>query len=136
MLCNSSRVHYCMSPLLFSPEWRAQVAHIRRPQDMVQEAMDDLNRLLIKRWNAATVYVPVMAVNKQSALETILLERRKELLMRGLRWIDIKRLNKEGHNIVQKRVVNNVVYTLPANDPRYALPIPIDIIRATGMAQN
>jgi hypothetical protein len=38
MLSNSSRVHYCMSPLLFSPEWRAQVAHIRRPQDMVQEA--------------------------------------------------------------------------------------------------
>lgn len=105
-------------------------------KDMVPAAMDDLNRLLIKRWNAATVYIPLMAANKVAALETILLERRKELLMRGLRWIDIKRLNKEGSNIVQKRVVKNVAYTLPPNDPRYALPIPIDIIRATGMAQN
>jgi hypothetical protein len=82
------------------------------------------------------MYIPLIAANKEAALATILLERRKELLMRGLRWIDIKRLNKEGHNIVQKRVVNNVVYTLPPNDSRYALPIPIDIIRATGMAQN
>jgi starch-binding outer membrane protein, SusD/RagB family len=63
-------------------------------------------------------------------------ERRKELTMRGLRWIDIKRLNKEGAGIVLKRLIGDKTYTLQPNDPRYALPLPADIILNTGMQQN
>lgn len=105
-------------------------------KDMVMQAMNDLNTLLIKRWDAAISYVPETASSKEEALDKILLERRKELLMRGLRWIDIKRLNKEGRDIVPKRIVDNVPYALPVNDSRYALPIPTDIIRVTGIEQN
>lgn len=102
----------------------------------MQNALNDLNRLLTNRWNNAVPFVPVTAANAAEALSRILEERRKELLFRGLRWMDIKRLNKEGANIVLQRLVNNQIYTLLPNDKRYALPIPEDVIAMSGMLQN
>jgi starch-binding outer membrane protein, SusD/RagB family len=98
-------------------------------------AMDDLNTLLSKRWLAGS-FIPLTATDATDAASKVLVERRKELLMRGLRWIDIKRLNKEGANITPKRNVNGQEYTLSPNDDKYALPIPRDIIELTGMPQN
>ncbi|HEX5154287.1 MAG TPA: RagB/SusD family nutrient uptake outer membrane protein [Parafilimonas sp.] len=97
-------------------------------------ALADLNTLLAKRYNAS--YVPVTANDAAEALNKILVERRKELTFRGLRFIDIKRLNKEGTNIVPTRVVSGVTYTLPPNDNRYALPLPKVVIDQSGMQQN
>ncbi len=104
-------------------------------KEMVTEAMNDLNTLLVKRWRTG-FFTSFSATNPTDALAVILVERRKELLMRDLRWIDIKRLNKEGMNIVLTRRVNNQTYTLPPNDNRYALPLPADIIAQSGMPQN
>lgn len=98
-------------------------------------ALSDLNTLLVKRYKSGT-FVPVTALNSQDALNKILVERRKELLLRGLRWMDIKRLNKDGANITIRRVINSKVYELPPNDPRYALPLPGYILSITGMPQN
>lgn len=102
----------------------------------VAEGLDVLNQLILKRWNAAATYTPITADNKDKALNLVLIERRKELLMRGLRWMDIKRLNKEGFNIIPERKFGGMIYKLPPNDNRYALPIPSDIINLTGMKQN
>lgn len=99
------------------------------------EALSDLNTLLRKRWKAGT-YTDKTPANTPNVLDEILLERRKELLMRGLRWMDIKRLNKEGKNISMKRVVNGQTYTMAANDLRFALNIPEDVITISGMIQN
>jgi tetratricopeptide (TPR) repeat protein len=101
----------------------------------ISEAMSDLNTLLVKRFQSGT-FVPIIAANANDALAMILIERRKELLMRGLRWMDLKRLNKEGADITIMRNVNGQTYTLLPNDLRYALPIPDDIIQLTGMQQN
>lgn len=101
----------------------------------IDAAMNDLNKLLSKRWKTGT-FVPFLATNQNEALSLILKERRKELVMRGLRWTDIKRLNKEGANITLKRLVNNKVYLLPPNDARFALPIPDDVISLSGISQN
>jgi len=98
-------------------------------------ALKDLNTLLESKWKAGT-FVPFEAASATDALNLILAERRKELLFRNLRWMDIKRLNKEGANITLTRKVNGEVYTLPPNDNRYALPIPADIINSTGIQQN
>lgn len=100
------------------------------------EAMDDLNTLLKMRWKNNVDYPVLRAENAEDALAIVLLERRKELLMRGLRWIDIKRLNKEGANIVPTREVNGETYSLQPNGNFYALPLPDDIIRLTGIEQN
>lgn len=99
------------------------------------EAMDCLNTLLVKRWKTGT-FKPFAAGTADEALDIILTERRKELVYRGLRWSDIKRLNKEGANITLTRNLNGEIYTLPPNDPRYALAIPERVIKLSGMPQN
>jgi len=101
-------------------------------------AMDWLNLLLIKRFpNTITKpYIPLAAASPQEALNLVLLERRKELVWRGLRWHDLKRLNKEGVNITLSRTLNEVTYTLPPNDPRWIFPIPDDEIALSGIEQN
>lgn len=103
---------------------------------MITEAMEDINTLMRKRWRNTVSYPLITANTVPEALNKVLAERRKELLFRGLRWMDIKRLNKEGYNISLKRVLNGNVYILSPNSLRYALPIPEDVIRISGMPQN
>ncbi|WP_316800215.1 RagB/SusD family nutrient uptake outer membrane protein [Pedobacter frigidisoli] len=101
-----------------------------------QGAMTLLNSLLVKRWNNKVVFTPLKANDGAEALKQILNERRKELVWRGLRWTDIKRLNVEGRNIALTRNINNEVYTLNPNDPKYVFPIPDDEILLSGITQN
>lgn len=101
----------------------------------VVKAMDDLNLLLKKRFVDGT-YIPISISDPQEALRVILSERRKELIFRGLRWMDLKRLNLEGANITLKRFINNKAYTLLPNSPRYAMPIPEEVIALSGLQQN
>ena len=101
-----------------------------------EAAMQTLNHLLKSRWDRAVTYKDLSAGSPEEALAIILLERRKSLVMRGLRWLDIKRLNNEGGNLTLERKVNGSVYTLPPNDLRYALAIPESIIAASGISQN
>lgn len=101
----------------------------------VEKGLADLNALLSKRYKSG-MFDPVGSISQTEALDTILNERRKELTKRGLRWMDLKRQNKEGANIVLKRVEDDGTYTLLPNTNFYALPIPEDIIKLTGMPQN
>ncbi len=105
-------------------------------KNMISGAMNDLNTLMKKRWNNDLPYLDFIAIDREHAITQILAERRKELLMRGIRWSDIKRLNKEGREIIPKRLINGNEISLPSNNSRYALPIPADIISITGMPQN
>lgn len=104
--------------------------------EMLDKAMADLNTLIKKRWNNNVPYQDIQESDQANAIDTILAERRKELLLRGIRWSDIKRLNIIGNNVTPTRIINGQTYTLPPNDSRYALPIPTDIISTTGMEQN
>jgi len=99
-------------------------------------AMDKLNLLLINRFDKRVTFKPLTAHSSDDALSKILLERRKELVWRDLRWHDVKRLNKEGASITLTRIVNGITYSLPPNDPRYIFPIPNDEIALTGIEQN
>lgn len=94
----------------------------------VAEALDDLNRLLLARWDNEAVYTPYAELSPADALAVILQERRKELLFRGLRWSDLRRLNQEGYNITLTREINGQVYTLPPNDPRWVWPLPLEVM--------
>ena len=99
-------------------------------------ALADLNTLLMHRF-AYGSFRPVTAPSSTAALDSILLERRKELPFRGLRWSDLRRLNKEGYNITLTRILNGQTFTLPPNSNLYTLPIPPDVISDNpGMIQN
>lgn len=99
-------------------------------------ALNDLNTLLRKRWKSGVPFVPLTASTSAEAITVALSERRKELPFRGIRWADIRRLNKEGANIILARFVNSQPYTLPPGDKRYVLPIPPDVIALSGIPQN
>jgi len=99
-------------------------------------AMTDLNTLLRTRWKSGT-YMDMTATDPDDALEKVLIERRKELLFRGLRWVDLRRLNKDARFAkTLTRIINGAVFQLPPDDPRYVYPIPEDEIRHSGIEQN
>jgi hypothetical protein len=59
------------------------------------------------------------------------------LLFRGLRWTDLRRLQKDGYTPVLTRVLNGTAYTLQPGDNRYTWPIPPDVISFNpSMPQN
>ncbi len=89
------------------------------------KALQALNTVLEKRWQKQA-FVPLTAADADAALSVILQERRKELVGRGLRWSDLKRLNQQqGFRLDLKRKVAQKQYELPANDERYRFPVPV-----------
>jgi hypothetical protein len=90
----------------------------------INAALSDLNYLLINRHKRDN-YTPINTTNSLELLQIILEERRKELVGRGIRWGDLKRLNQESSfkKVLQRRI-NNAEYTLLPTDKRYALPFP------------
>lgn len=100
-------------------------------------AMADLRTLLAKRYRGGLFTLPAVAGAKE-ALDLVLRERRKELLFRGLRWMDLRRLNNDP---AYRQDISHVTDTWPPyilrwDSYRYTFPIPDDIIQATGMEQN
>ncbi|GGH10419.1 membrane protein [Sphingobacterium alkalisoli] len=100
------------------------------------EALLALNTLLKKRWELNS-FVDIEEADAGRLLAIILQERRKELLFRGRRWADLKRLNTEG--AFQKTLVRKIgdqQYTLEPNSPKYAVRLPESVVRIGNLQQN
>jgi len=102
----------------------------------VDKSLTLLNTLLETRWQAGT-FVPFQSPDAQTALELILEERRKELIFRGIRWSDLRRLNRDSRfaKAIQRNVGGESI-VLEANSTNYLLPIPPLEIQVSGIAQN
>lgn len=74
--------------------------------------------------------------NKDDAIQQVLDERRRELLFRGMRWSDVRRLNVEGRNISFKRKLGDKEYILMPNSFKYAFFLPMQEIQFSGLTQN
>lgn len=104
--------------------------------NQVPLAMADLNKLLKSRWATGT-FVPLTASDTQTALTLILAERRKELVFRGTRWTDLRRLKDDPiYSVTPQRILGGQIYTLQPSNPRYTLLIPAVVINLSGMQQN
>lgn len=100
-------------------------------------AMKDLRALLSMRYiGHAYTSPPVSTVGEVLAL--VLAERRKELVMRGIRWVDLRRLNLDSRFAVAlNRTVEGQTYILSPNSNLYTYPIPDNVISFNpGMPQN
>ncbi len=99
-------------------------------------AVNSINNLLKYRYKKNT-FPGIIYNDNDDLLRLILQERRKELIFRGIRWSDLKRLNLvEKTAITIKRIWDNEVYTLEPNSSRYIFPIPDAVISITGIEQN
>lgn len=111
-------------------------AECRARSKDVSGALKDLNTLLEKRWKQGA-FTPVVAADDATALKIILEERRKELVSRGTRWTDLRRLNRESAFAVSlKRALDGVNYSLEPKDLKYVFPIPEDEVQLSGIQQN
>jgi len=99
-------------------------------------ALADLNKLLLHRFTKDK-YLPYVLTDQEEILKLILAERRKELVCRGLRWTDLRRLNQDSRFAVElSRTIGGQVYKLLPNSKRYTFPIPDDEIQVGDMEQN
>lgn len=105
-----------------------------------EAALVDINKLLEHRIRKGS-FTELKLSDPKDLLLFILNERRKEMLFRGVRWSDLKRLNLEPNhavNLVREVTTNGETkrYELPANDARYLYPIPAEVISQSNIEQN
>lgn len=103
---------------------------------LVDRALADLNALLKARIDKGS-FVPLAINDKDILLKEILLERRKELCFRGLRWSDLRRLNQDPiTEILLTREVAGSQYELLPRSARYTFAIPNQEVLLTGVEKN
>jgi hypothetical protein len=99
-------------------------------------AMDVLNKLLEKRWTKKD-FKAVSASTAEQAIKLVLDERRKELVGRGIRWTDLKRLNQDPkYAVTLARNIAGEKITLLPNASQYQFKIPQDQISFGTVEQN
>lgn len=125
----------CFTGLATDEVWLI-LAECHARNGAVQRAMEVLNTLRKTRYNRTT-YADLSTNDPATALSYVLNERKKELLLRGTRWEDLRRLNKDPKTAVTlTRTVAGVNYTLSPNDNRYTWPIPDNEVALSNLAQN
>jgi hypothetical protein len=98
-------------------------------------ALQLLNEFLSFRYLAED-WAPIQIDDGELLLKRILQERRKELIGRGIRWSDLRRLNQEEEAVTLRRIVKGQAFELLPNSLRYTFPIPVDEINQSGIVQN
>lgn len=100
-------------------------------------ALADLNALRANRIDES-VYVDLELSDPQAILDLVILERRKELVMRGTRWEDIRRLNKSPrYATILTRQLGDMRYQLrPEDENRWVWPLPVEAVQVGKYPQN
>ncbi|MEN5435969.1 MULTISPECIES: RagB/SusD family nutrient uptake outer membrane protein [Sphingobacterium] len=102
----------------------------------IGQALGDLNILLKNRINP-TFFTEIAETDPNELLRIVLQERRKELVFRGRRWSDLRRLNLDDRfKKTLKRSIDGQNYTLEPNSLKYAHLIPDLVISESGIIQN
>lgn len=101
----------------------------------------DLNLLLKSRWqkspNGNSTYVDKSGNDQNELLRIVLDERRKELCFRGLRWSDLRRLNRDDRfKTTIIREIDGTTFTLLPNSRKYTFPLDDKEVNQGGLQQN
>ncbi|WEK35604.1 MAG: RagB/SusD family nutrient uptake outer membrane protein [Candidatus Pseudobacter hemicellulosilyticus] len=99
-------------------------------------ALTDLNTLRQHRFTPGS-YVELNSSDEQQVLDWVIAERRKELVVRGTRWEDLRRLNKEPRYATAiVRQLGATRYELKPGDVKWTWPLPVEAIQNGGYEQN
>lgn len=99
-------------------------------------ACEALNILLRNRYESNS-YQDFRTEDKEKILAKVLRERRKQLVFRGIRWEDLRRLNlypETSRSLT--RLLGDQEYELLPNSKRYVWPFPPEAIAVGGFIQN
>lgn len=105
--------------------------------DDLDNAKSTLHNFLTFRYTALGVPI-VSDMNKDKLLSFVLQERRKELLFRGLRWMDMRRLSKNDVGVDKwERIMGDKTYSITKEElDKFAFNIPQEVIELSGIPQN
>lgn len=92
-------------------------------------ALEQVNDIRKNRFTPAT-YQAVASADQATVLEAVLTERSHELAFAGLRWFDMRRLDKENKmsTVYRYDAQGNVIAELPPHSPHYTLQIPAQVL--------
>ncbi len=121
------------------PELYLILAECYARRGELESSRTALNKLLMKRYKPGFVLRDFSS--KEALLDYILLERRKEMILRSVRWWDLRRLNQEpryAKELKREELVGNGVieHVLRVADYRYVYLLPQEIVQSTGIPQN
>lgn len=119
-------------------EMKLIVAECAARSNDLSTALQQLDGVRKYRFASAS-YVPYQSNDRDSVLQQVLEERNHELPFCGLRWFDMRRLDKENRmdTVYRYDAQGNIVATLPPHSRRYTLQIPVQVLKFNpGMPQN
>ncbi len=119
-------------------EMRLIVAECAARSNDLAAALQQLDGVRKYRFASAS-YLPYQSNNRDSVLGEVLMERNHELPFCGLRWFDMRRLDRENRmdTVYRYDGNGNVIATLPPHSARYTLQIPVQVLKFNpDMVQN
>jgi starch-binding outer membrane protein, SusD/RagB family len=133
---NGNAVDYAAVGLTVPDVWltRAECYARAGDKDKAIQMVNDLRKLRF----AAADYADLTAIDAADALRIVIEERRREFFGRGMRWFDMKRLNKDAQFAKSfSRMFDGKTYTLEPNSNAYVFPIaPLLIAQNPELEQN
>jgi hypothetical protein len=76
-------------------------------------------------------------VDEEELLDFIVEERRRELVLRGVRWEDLRRFNKDPkRRVTLRRELHGEIYELLPESKKWVWPLPMEAVMLGGLEQN
>lgn len=102
----------------------------------IDEANEKMN-FFLKNRISKDYFIPISIADQAAIISFILKERRKSLVLRGVRWEDLRRLNKDtAYSTTLRKVVNGKEYLLKPGDKKWVWPLPQEAVLIGGLEQN
>jgi tetratricopeptide (TPR) repeat protein len=106
-------------------------------KNSISQAISDMEFIAKHRYTNPGYKSYADNIQLEELMDNILLERRKELVYRGKRWGELKRLSLDSRTArsITRKLGDNL-YTLNPGENKWLFPIPSEVVRIGGLEQN
>lgn len=132
--------HYVNYPMSFSgiliSEMLLTRAECNARKGNLTSALQDINKIRKHRFLSAN-YIELISTDKEEVMNWVLRERKIELAWVGLRWFDMKRLNKEvDYQTTLTRTYQGKTLVFEPNSDLWVFPFPGTMLENGVVVQN